>query len=79
MADEYVYDYVREQLPDGQWDINYPGRLTTLPEDVKASSLDVTPTMICAGTSCKLFFLFDLDAAQKTVLDGVVAAHKSNT
>jgi hypothetical protein len=71
------YEYTRE-LVNGAYDINYPGRETTLAQEI-AIELPGKDFTICADdTVCKIDFTVELTAGEKTTLDTTVSNHKNN-
>jgi hypothetical protein len=79
------YEYDREQLENGAWDIDNPER-TSEGEQVYLANEIVTalpgkdPIVHCdAGTADIDFGEVTLTAEEKTTLDTVVSDHKNNT
>lgn len=71
-----TYQYTRVLLGSGGYDINYPGRVTYLAEEVEAALPGKTFRICCYGTTCDIIFDQALTGPEQTTLDGVVATHK---
>lgn len=80
----YEYDYTREKLPDGQWDINNPNRVDAEGHQIKLiteviAAIEIEVSMLCAGPSCKLVSPTEWTSEQEDTVATVVANHKANT
>lgn len=73
------YQYTRELLPSGEWDINHPDRATTLADDVETALPGKTLYVRCRNGFATVIFENPLTAPEETTLDTTVANHKANT
>lgn len=71
------YNFTRGKLPCGAWDINNPTRMTTLAQDIEASSLSNKVFQVFLdGSNCTVTFSQALSVAESNTLTNVVAVHQ---
>ncbi len=79
---EYIYS--REKT-DGKYDIENQERVDGegeqihLAKEIEAAFSCGCFRVICNGAECKVMFKIDPTEDQKSLLDGIVLAHKNNT
>ena len=79
------YEYSRELLPDGRFDIDNPNRVDAeghqifLAKEVYTALSQKPFGLICDATTATFSFEVDLTTEEKTTLDTTVSNHKNNT
>ena len=73
-----IYRYLREQIAEGNWDIDHPDRGTTLAEDIGSALPGKEFTILCNASLLRLDFPLILSGADNTTLDTTVSNHKNN-
>jgi len=80
-----IYEYTRELLPEGAYDIDNPNRKDELGNqihlavEVNNAGLDTFQTVTCEEDLCYIEFSSELTPDSKVILDTIVANHKANT
>ena len=73
----FEYTFTRGKLPCGRWAIDNPTHMTTLAQDIEASSLSNKSFQINLDASnCTITFVQQLSTAESNTLTNVVALHQ---
>jgi len=78
------YEYVREMLPNGAWDIDNPNRKDSEGNEIPLATEvgDALPNRIfkirCKDAQCEIEFDIELTDEDAEILDAVVDSHKKN-
>ena len=74
---ETTYNYSRE-ISGAGWNINNKNRPLTLAQEIDAAVIPGLMRIDCNGANVDIKFSAALDGTQKTLLDTVVATHKTD-
>lgn len=81
----YNYNYVRNQKPDGSFDINNPDRTDgngdqiLLAKEIESAFPAKIFKVICTGNNCDICFEDQLSESEKSSLDSIVNTHQLNS
>lgn len=80
----YDYEYVREKLDNGAWDIDNPNRVDEGGNQIYLANevsnvISKHFLLLCDGASAIFKFTEELTSGEEDTLDTVVSNHKNNT
>lgn len=74
-----TYEYTREVLGSGRWDVQHPDRGTQLAKEIETAVPGKTFRLRCSGTQILVITDEAWSGGEQTTLASTVAAHKANS